>query len=94
MKCAFNKKKVQNWANIFKCLGHDKRLEIIFGLLNEECSVGEIQSRLEISQSSLSQHLRILRDAGILKSVKEGNRVIYSLENEEIKKLLENVDLY
>jgi ArsR family transcriptional regulator len=94
MKCAFDEKKVQRWANIFKCLGHDKRLEIIFGLMNEECSVGEIQNRLKISQSSLSQHLRILRDAGILKNVKDGNKVIYSLANEEIKELLLNIKLY
>ncbi len=94
VKCDFNKKKVKNWANIFKCLGHEKRLKIIYGLLNEKCNVGEIQDMLNISQSSLSQHLRILRDAGILESEKEGNKVIYSLNNETVKKIFGIIDLH
>ncbi len=93
LKCDFNNAKVKVWANIFKCLGHEKRLKIIYGLLNEECNVGEIQKKLQISQSSLSQHLRILRDAGILKTDKIGNKVIYSIANDDVKSIFENIEL-
>ena len=60
-----------------KALAHPARLSIVVGLLENECNVAEIQRRLELPQSTVSQHLRTLRNAGIIKGRKEGTKTCY-----------------
>lgn len=53
------------------------------------CNVSKIQDSLGLPQSTISHHLLILKNAGILSSRREGTTVCYSLEIEEIKKILD-----
>lgn len=76
---------------ILKALAHPLRLDIIKLLItNENLCVCKIQEIFNIGQSNLSQHLKILKDADILNSKKNGGWVHYSLKN---KKIIELIDL-
>ncbi|CCC57808.1 MULTISPECIES: ArsR/SmtB family transcription factor [Caloramator] len=75
-------------VKIFKALGHPIRYKIINYLLDGPKCVCVLNQDIEFSQSNLSQHLRILKDAGIVKSEKVGLNIHYSLADEEIKDLI------
>ncbi|WP_426709556.1 ArsR/SmtB family transcription factor [Cetobacterium sp. SF1] len=75
---------------ILKALGHPMRLEII-QLLSDKDSlcVCKLQEYFASTQSNLSQHLRILREAELLTSEKIGGWVHYSLKNKDVLKILD-----
>jgi ArsR family transcriptional regulator len=66
-------------AECMKALGHPVRLQIVKGLINNECNVTQIQRNLGIPQSTISQHLKILKNAGIIESRREGTMVCYKV---------------
>lgn len=74
----------------FKALGDINRLKISMLLLKGEMCVGAICESIKLSQSATSHQLRILKDAKILKSRKEGNVIYYSLVDNHIKAIIEN----
>ncbi|MFW5792422.1 MAG: ArsR/SmtB family transcription factor [Desulfohalobiaceae bacterium] len=67
-------------AKVFKALGHPGRLAMVEAVLQEEKCVCELQELVGSDMSTVSKHLSILRDAGILKMRKEGTSVYYSLK--------------
>ncbi|KGX92741.1 ArsR family transcriptional regulator [Pontibacillus halophilus JSM 076056 = DSM 19796] len=70
---------VKEASQALKLLGDQTRLSIV-ALINEnECCVCEFVELLNMSQPSISQHLRKLRDAGIVKEQRRGHWVFYSL---------------
>jgi ArsR family transcriptional regulator len=83
-------------SNVLKLLGDKTRLTIV-GLLNlRECCVCEFQEVFDTSQPSISQHLRKLKDAGIVKEERRGQWIYYSLNSQSdlyglIKDILEHV---
>jgi DNA-binding transcriptional ArsR family regulator len=67
-------------ANIFSCLGHEPRIEIVRRLASQgNLSVTELLKEFEGSQPALSRNLREMREAGIVRSEVAGQRRIYSL---------------
>lgn len=79
-------------AKMFKALGHPIRFKIVLFLLDGRKCVCELNGNIEFSQANLSQHLRILKDAGILSSEREGTKIFYSLSNNDIKKMVQCAD--
>ena len=75
-------------SEIFKSLGHPDRLSIIAGLIKNNCNVGQIQKKLGLPQSTISQHLRILRNKKIIKEKKIGNQRCYRVIDKRIIKIL------
>ena len=71
-------------ADFLKALAHPARLQIVEFLKSGEKNVGSIIKALSIQQSSLSRHLTILREAGILKSRQQGTVVYYNIEDHDI----------
>ncbi|MBN8209583.1 winged helix-turn-helix transcriptional regulator [Bacillus sp. NTK071] len=69
-------------AAVFKLLGDKTRLTIIGLLKDGECCVCEFVEVLQISQPSVSQHLRKLRDTGLVKERRRGQWIFYSLNQE------------
>jgi DNA-binding transcriptional ArsR family regulator len=63
----------------FKALGDPIRVSILKALCCERLCVGDIVSRVNLSQPAVSHHLRILRDAGLVTAEKEGTTVYYTL---------------
>ncbi|MYL64926.1 metalloregulator ArsR/SmtB family transcription factor [Bacillus hwajinpoensis] len=66
-------------ASVLKLLGDKTRLTIMGLLKDGECCVCEFVEVLQMSQPAISQHLRKLRDAGLVKERKKGQWVFYSL---------------
>jgi len=76
-------------SEIFKALAHPARLKIVAGLLKNECNVAQIQRVLGLPQSTISQHLRILKNAGIIKGRREGNKTCYRVIDALVRKIVE-----
>ena len=66
-------------AELLKALGNEQRLMILCNLVAGPLSVGQLNQRVPLSQSALSQHLGILRDSGIVATTRESQSIIYSL---------------
>lgn len=75
-------------ADFLKALAHPLRLHIIELLKNGERNAGSIMKLLGVQQSSLSRHLTILKEAGILKSRQQGTVIYYDIENHDIYHVL------
>ncbi len=75
-------------ADFLKALAHPVRLQIIEYLKNGEASVGKLVQELGVEQSSLSRHLGILRDLGVLEARPEKTNVYYNLHDHDILKVL------
>lgn len=83
-------------AEILKILGHPARLCILIGILQKEntgCNVTYMQNCLNIPQSTVSQHLSKLKSAGIIKGVRNGLEIQYSIVDENVIKILETLNL-
>ncbi len=80
-------------SELFKILGVETRLKII-ALLKSKNSLGvkEIAEVLNISPSAVSQHLRILRQAGLVKSRREGYYIPYSLDEDVLENCRDILD--
>ncbi|MEP7284684.1 MAG: metalloregulator ArsR/SmtB family transcription factor [Chloroflexota bacterium] len=76
-------------AEFFKTLGHPARLAILDHLRDGEKSVNELQTLLEVDQSTVSQQLAKLRSTSIVESRKDGTTVYYSVSDPMIFKLLD-----
>jgi ArsR family transcriptional regulator len=74
-------------SETFSILADPTRTKIIYALSKEELCVCDIASILSISVSSVSHHLRILRNMRLVKFRKESKMVYYSLDDEHINKL-------
>lgn len=68
-------------AEFYKALGDENRLKIIQMLSGHEMCVCEIIDKLDMSQPAISHHLKILRQAGLVKDSREGKWIYYSLND-------------
>lgn len=66
-------------AAFLKALANDQRLLVLCALLDGPLSVGGINERVPLSQSSLSQHLSVLREAGLVTTTRQSQTIYYSL---------------
>lgn len=73
-------------AELFKILSVDKRIRIIELLKKESMSVNAMAEALGITQSAVSQHLRALKGAGLVKDERRGYWVYYSLNRDTLEK--------
>ncbi len=73
-------------ADLFKILSVDKRIEIIELLKKEPMSVNALAKVLGVTQSAVSQHLRVLKGAGLVKDQRQGYWIYYSLNKDILEK--------
>lgn len=71
-------------AELLKALAHPRRLEIIHLLRDQSLCVSDIYEMLDLPQANISQHLMILRDAGVVTNAREGKQMVYTLANPKI----------
>ncbi len=76
-------------SETLKALSHPARLKMVAGLLKDECNVAQIQKVLGMPQSTISQHLRILKNAGIIKGRREGTKTCYRVIDVRVRKIVE-----
>lgn len=77
---------IKESAELFKLLSVDKRIEIIENLKKESKSVNSLAGELGVTQSAVSQHLRVLKSSGLVKDERKGNMVFYTLNREALEK--------
>jgi ArsR family transcriptional regulator len=79
------------FARICKALGHPARVRIIEHLrVTDQCLCGKIVDILPLAQSTVSQHLKCLKDAGLIQGNVEGPRICYCL-NRDVLKIFRNM---
>ncbi|GHN02046.1 transcriptional regulator [Cytophagales bacterium WSM2-2] len=75
-------------ATMIKALGHPARIAIVEYLMKvNECICGDIVNELPLSQPTVSQHLKELKTAGLIKGSIEGNAICYCIDEKAIVKL-------
>ncbi|CAN5900147.1 MAG: winged helix-turn-helix transcriptional regulator [Gemmatimonadetes bacterium] len=75
-------------SRLAKALGHPARVKILrFLLEQEECMVGTIVDELPLAQSTVSQHLKVLREAGLIHGEVDGVRICYCADASRIERL-------
>jgi DNA-binding transcriptional ArsR family regulator len=79
---------------LFHALADPARLRIVEAMRSGECAVNDIVERMDIHQSGVSRHLRILAEAGIVQVRPEGQRRLYSLRKEAFDHLEAWVESY
>lgn len=75
-------------AKLLKAVSNERRLLILCYLLESELSVTEMNEKLGLSQSALSQHLAVLRRQKLVKTRKEAQTVFYRIHSEEAVALI------
>jgi ArsR family transcriptional regulator, virulence genes transcriptional regulator len=75
-------------ATLLKKMGNEHRLLVLCTLLAGELSVGELNALMPLSQSSLSQHLASLREAGLVETRRESQTIFYRLCGDEAIKII------
>jgi DNA-binding transcriptional ArsR family regulator len=75
-------------SETFKALAHPARLEMVVGLIRNECNVAQIQKALGLPQSTISQHLRVLRNANVIKGRREGTKTCYRVIDARVRKFV------
>lgn len=84
--------KASEAAALLKELASEKRLMILCALMDDkEMSVTEITSRIDLSQSALSQHLARLREQGIVAYRRDGTTLFYSVTDGNIGRILKTL---
>lgn len=83
-----NVEEIKSLAAIYKALGDETRLRLLWALSLEELCVCDLAKVVEMSQSAVSHQLRILRNLKLVKYRREGKRIYYSLDDEHIVNLL------
>src|ERR671913_123032 len=75
-------------ASLAKALGHPARIAILEVLLKlDACICGDIVNELPLAQPTVSQHLKELKTAGLIKGDIEGNTICYSIDEKALNKL-------
>jgi len=69
-------------ASVLKVLADETRLAVVEHLMDGPLHVGEINAALDVEQTLLSHHLRVLREAGLVESERQGKHVLYSLSRQ------------
>lgn len=87
-----NLEMLQKRLNVCKAVANATRLQILDFLRGGEKCVCEIIPELNVEQSSVSQHLTILKNAGILTSRRDGQHVRYTVRNDKIFDVMDALD--
>lgn len=86
-----NNVNIESGVNIFKALADSTRLKIVIAVFDEKKSVSTISSEVNMNQSAVSHQLQILKLHNIVKSERRGKEVYYSLNDNHVKNIIEQV---
>ncbi len=86
-----NSQQFSSHAQLFKVLAHPRRLAIIHLLRKQELNVSQMCEVLNLPQANLSQHLMLLRHAGIVSIQKKGKQILYKLVHTKINEIQNSI---
>ena len=81
--------KFQHAARMLKALSHPLRLELVCGLRGQPCTQTFIAERLSLPQSTIAQHLKVLRSEGLVRAKRRGVEVVFSLADPSVIKIMD-----
>ena len=82
------KEKTKEASALLKMMGNEVRLQILCSLLDGRMTVSELNVQIDVSQSSLSQHLAKLREDDLVNSVRDGLNIYYSVSRPVVADIL------
>jgi DNA-binding transcriptional ArsR family regulator len=82
-------RKLELKAKVFKVFSDPNRIRILELLREKECNVSEMIEHLNLKQSTVSQHLRLLKDCGVVNTKKEGREITYSIRDKKVEDMLD-----
>lgn len=82
---------VSTAADLLRVLANDNRLLLLCLLSEGEQSVGELNARVDLSQSALSQHLAVLRDSGLVQTRREAQTIYYAVADGPAQRVIETL---
>lgn len=80
---------LEQLAELHKAMGDYTRMRILWHLMQKDSCVSELAQNMEITESAISHQLRALRIVRLVHSRKSGRNVVYSLQDEHIRWILE-----
>lgn len=78
---------------VLKAIADDTRLKIVKLLLKHNYCVGALARRLDLTEAAISQHLKVLREAGLLIGEKRGYFMHYDVDREQLRALAKEIEL-
>lgn len=80
--------KIDILSDLFKVFGDSTRLRIMHTLMDKDLAVQEIADELEMTQSAISHQLKNLKNSHLVKSMRAGKQVIYSLDDDHVRTII------
>jgi ArsR family transcriptional regulator len=87
----FDDDQVEVASELLKSMAHPIRMKILCFIMDGEKNVGEIEKQFGSTISNISQHLTVLRKAGIIRRRKEANYMYYALKDDTILTLMQTI---
>ena len=75
-------------AELFKVFGDSTRIKILYVLVESDMSVGDIAQALNMTQSSISHQLRVLKQSRLVRFRREGKNIVYSLADDHVRTIV------
>ena len=75
-------------AELFKVCGDSTRIKILYVLVESDMSVGDIAQALNMTQSSISHQLRVLKQSRLVRFRREGKNIVYSLADDHVHTIM------
>lgn len=85
---------VTGLSEVFKVFGDATRIRILWVLFDKEVCVYDIASAVGMTQSAVSHQLRVLKQARLIKARRMGKNTFYSLDDEHVKRIIEQVMIH
>lgn len=83
-----NEEELTDLAELFKMFADSTRIKILYDLFGGEKNVSEICDDLEMNQSAVSHQLKLLKNAKLIKSRRDGKAMIYSLDDDHVQTII------
>lgn len=81
-------RELENLTQLFKVLGDPSRMKVLFQISSSEACVSEVAARLNMSESAVSHHLRILRMNGLVRWRRSGKTIYYVLKDSHVRSII------
>lgn len=80
---------IERWEKVFKALGQETRLKLFLALAHDSLCVCQLENAFSSSQSAISQHLRVLREAGLVEAERQSLWTFYRADVDALDTLLQ-----
>lgn len=85
---------LENLTDVFKVFGDPTRMKILWNLFDNEICVADIAEKTGMSQSAISHQLKSLKRARLIRARRDGKNTFYSLTDDHVKRIIEQVMIH